>query len=592
MAGGRKIVSGQLLVASHKQIATHHSLYCHLPFGILFGLFSFLATAAPSQEPSVPGQRAGVSSGEACTVEGQVVKSTTGEGLRRITVQMELVEPSRQVMPGEERQNRSATTDSNGHFLFNGLEPGRYVLTASGNGYPQQTYGQQGRRQRMKILVLSPGEHEKDIVFRLQPAGVITGTVSDEDGDPVVKAQVQVIRISHQGKRAQVVGSSGAQTDDRGEYRIFGLEPGQYIVVADYRRQEIRRIPASNDPGDDVYVPTFFPSTQDPSQATLVEVGAGDEVSSINLDLKLVHGVRVGGRLQCEGSATLPEGIYVSLTPRDSGFIGYPLGNYGTNVQDKSGYFEIHGVPPSSYYLSANWSDGKRQYYGRADIDVGNANLYGITLVMGSGIQLHGRFRTDSDAKLDFRSLTLFLQPSDNSARGGGAPVNADGTFVIENLYDGNYKLHARGFPEEYYVKSAKLGGIDVLDTDLTISHSHAVGQLEIILSLDGGRVDGTVLKGQKPFGYALVVLVPDPPLRNREELYSFKRSDSLGRFTMLGLPPGDFKLFAWEEPLDGINYYDFVKSYESRGTRVHIEERRQQNVQLEVIPADEEPKE
>ena len=218
---------------------------------------------------------------------------------------------------------------------------------------------------------------------------------------------MQVIRISHQGKRAQVVGSSGAQTDDRGEYRIFGLEPGQYIVVADYRRQEIRRIPASNDPGDDVYVPTFFPSTQDPSQATLVEVGAGDEVSSINLDLKLVHGVRVGGRLQCEGSATLPEGIYVSLTPRDSGFIGYPLGNYGTNVQDKSGYFEIHGVPPSSYYLSANWSDGKRRYYGRADIDVGNANLYGITLVMGSGIQLHGRFRTDSDAKLDFRSLTF-----------------------------------------------------------------------------------------------------------------------------------------------------------------------------------------
>ena len=100
------------------------------------------------------------------------------------------------------------------------------------------------------------------------------------------------------------------------------------------------------------------------------------------------------------------------------------------------------------------------------------------------------------------------------------------------------------------------------------------------------------MLKGQKPFGYALVVLVPDPLLRNREELYSFKRSDSLGRFTMLGLPPGDFKLFAWEEPLDGINYYDFVKFYESRGTRVHIEERRQQNVQLEVIPADEEPKE
>lgn len=548
---------------------------------------------APSQEAGVPAPPTDVKPSESCTVEGQVVKSTTGEGLKKITLQMESVEPVRPIIAGEDRQVHSTTTDANGHFLFNDLEPGRYVMNASGNGYPQQHYGQQGRGRRMKVLVLSPGQHEKDIVFRLQPPGVITGTVNDEDGDPVIKAQVQALRITHQGKRRQVMGGSGAQTNDRGEYRVFGLEPGQYLVVASYQRPELLRHPASDDPGDDAYVPTFFPSTQDPSQATPVLVGPGDEAGGINLDLKLIHGVRVRGNVQSGGLNTSGylQGIYVNLVPRDLGFAGYPMGNYGTNVQDKSGAFEIHGVPPGSYFLSANWSDGKRQYYGRTDVDVGNAYVDGVTLIMGSGIELHGRFRTDSDTKLDLRSLNLWLQSSDNSGGAGGAQVKPDGTFVIENLYDGNYKLHVGGFPEEYYVKSAKLGGVDVLETGLNISHSQVLGQLEIILTLDGGRVDGTVLEEQKPFGEALVLLVPDPPLRNHEELYSFKRSDSLGRFSMLGLPPGDFKLFAWEA-VDGINYNDpdYIKLYENHGTRVHIEEKRQQNVQLELIQAEAEP--
>jgi hypothetical protein len=558
-----------------------------LPSALLFGLFLFTASAAQNPEPGVPAQPAAV-----CSVEGQVVKSATSEGLKKISVHIQLLEPSKSATTGEDREVRSVTTDPSGRFVFNDLDPGRYMLTASGNGYPQQSYSQQGRRRRAKVLVLSPGQHEKDVVFRLQPAGVITGAVSDEDGDPVVYAQVQALRITRQGKRGQVMGSSAAQTNDRGEYRIFGLERGQYVIVASSQRQEFRRYPVPVDAGDDVYLPTFFRCTQDPSEATPVQVDPGDEVSGINLDLKLVHGVRVGGRLQSEGSATF-QGVYVSLTPRDFGFIGYPMGNYGTSVQDKSGSFEIHGVPPGSYFLSANWSDGKRQFYGRADVDVGSANLGGIILTLGSGIQLHGRFRTDSDAKLDFSSLNLWLQPSDNSPGAGGTQVKPDGTFVIENLYDGNYKLHVGGFAEDYYIKSAKLGGIDMLETGLNISHSQVVGQLEIILTLDGGRVNGTVLEEQKPFGEALVVLVPDPPLRSHEELYSFKRSDSLGRFSMLGLPPGDFKLFAWE-PVDGINYNDpdYIRLYENHGTRVHIEERRQQNVQLEVIQADEEPQE
>jgi hypothetical protein len=101
--------------------------------------------------------------------------------------------------------------------------------------------------------------------------------------------------------------------------------------------------------------------------------------------------------------------------------------------------------------------------------------------------------------------------------------------------------------------------------------------------------VDGTVLKEHNPVSGALVVLVPDPPHRDREEMYRMKTADAFGRFSMLGLSPGDYKLFAWEL-VQGSNYSDpdFFKAFEDRATPVHIEEKQQQTVQLDVITSDE----
>jgi hypothetical protein len=174
---------------------------------------------------------------------------------------------------------------------------------------------------------------------------------------------------------------------------------------------------------------------------------------------------------------------------------------------------------------------------------------------------------------------------------GAGAQVTAEGTFVLENVSDGTYRVNVGGFPEEFYLQSARLGGVDVLGPGLTVSHNDLPGILDVVLSSEGGRVDGVVLKDQQPVGNATVVLVPDPPNRNRSDLYSFKNTDALGRFSLLGLPPGDFKLFAWQQR-EGLSYADpdFIKDYEDRGTRVHIEEKRQQSVQLQVISDDDEP--
>jgi hypothetical protein len=530
-----------------------------------------VASAAAGQEPAGK-QSAKPNPNDLCSVEGVVVKATTGEGLKKIQVNLLSLQG--------EHQTFSSITDSNGRFAFIGLEPGKYSLGVGGNGFPQQGFVHKRGRAGGDILTLAPGSHDTNLVLRLTPPGVITGTVHDEDGDPVIAGQVQALRIVHGGRGHPIYSGGGfAQTNDLGQYRLYGLEAGQYLIVANQR-------PAGGiAPGQDVYLPTFYPSTSDISQAAPVHVSPGDEVSGIDVDLDSVPSVVIRGRIATEIPVKTLRGLYVSLMPRDSARTAYAGSNYGAAVQDDTGNFELRGVTPGSYVLFANLNDGGHFYAGRALLEVGNTNLEGVTVTVGSGVSLRGRVRLSPGAELDLSRLVVSLQGTADYMGGAGAEVKADGTFILENISDSTYRVRVNGFPEEFYPQSIRYGGVDVLGTGLTVSHDDPVSDLDIVLSKDGGRLDGVVVSGQHPAGGAFVVLVPDPPNRNRDDLYDSKTADPLGRFSLLGLPPGEFKIFAWEQR-DDVSFTDpdFLKDYEDRGMRVHIEDKKQQSVQLQVI--------
>jgi len=528
------------------------------------------------QEPNQAFQQSNVKPSDLCSVEGVAVKSTTGEGLKRVTVQLTPLSGG--------LQPYATLTETSGRFIIRDIVPGRYAIFASGEGYMEEARDKGKHNTQLSILDLTPGKNVSGIAFRLVPPGVITGNVYDEDGDPVTSAQVRALRVGGSAGHRQVGEAGSGQTNDLGVYRIWGLQPGKYLVAATYQPQQLN----PDHQTDEVYLPTFHPSTPDTSQATVVEVEPGTETSGIDLDLRRVHAVAVRGRVMADGPVKSLRGIYVSLMPGGSEG-NYSLSNYGGSVQNDSGDFEIRGVPPGPYTLSAYWNDGKRQLYGRVPVEVSSANVDGVTFVLGNPITLAGRVRVEGGNQFDFTRLGLWLLSIDKAMGSGGGQVKPDGTFLIENVYDGNYRLRIAGFPEEYYVKSAREGGSEVLESGLTISRSQLPSRLEIVLSPDGGRVEGTVLKEQSPVSAALVVLVPDPPRRDREEMYSMKVTDGFGRFSLLGLPPGDFRLFAWES-VQGTNYSDpdFFEAFEDRGTRVHIEERQSQTAQLEVITAEE----
>lgn len=539
--------------------------------GAIFTIF-LLAFATPGRNEAHAGtpQSAQTQSkpGQLSAVEGLVVKSTTGEPAKKVTVTLS------PYMGGGETPQQSAIADTNGRFLFQEIKPGKYLLQAGGNGYPYQIYGQEIRGRHFKTVTVEPGQHEKDIVFKLAPGAVITGTVYDEDGDPVLGASVEALLAGAASRGRAPAGR--AQSDDRGVYRIFGLEAGRYFLMVN---------PPNHDAGPSgACSPTYYPGTTDPSQASRLEARPGDEISPMNLNISKAPCQVVRGRVVSAGSGRIRD-AQVSLMVRDRENAA-PGREYGTQVEDERGDFVFQSVPQGSYLAYANINDGKRNLMGSAPVDVMNGDVDSLVVTLKPPFDLRGRVRTESDTPLNFTLMRIWLQPSDNQMfGGGGAEMKSDGTFVIHNIYDASYRIQVGGYPEEFYLKSARIGNVDLLAPGDALAGYQPGSSLEVVLSPNGGTVSGTVQRDSHPVPGALVVLVPDPPNPNRDDLVRMKTADDLGQFALAGLPPGDFKIFAWDSGVE-VNPQDpdFLKPYEDRGQTVRVEEKGSQTVQLEAI--------
>jgi hypothetical protein len=154
---------------------------------------------------------------------------------------------------------------------------------------------------------------------------------------------------------------------------------------------------------------------------------------------------------------------------------------------------------------------------------------------------------------------------------------------------DGDYQFEIWGPPEDFYLKALRLGGSDVLAADLSVSRKQPPGAIEVVLSPNGGRIDGRVLKEDKPFSGATVVLVPEEGRRKEERLYKTTSTDQDGQFSIRGITPGEYTLFGWETIEEGA-YQDpeFLRPYKDRGKPIHVNEGNKLNSQLELIPTSE----
>ncbi|HXE75041.1 MAG TPA: carboxypeptidase-like regulatory domain-containing protein [Candidatus Xenobia bacterium] len=562
----------------------------------LLAAFLF-AASLQAQQPQPPPP-------EKCVVEGQVVKAGTGQPLKKARV----------VLRKEESQETPQTvgTDADGKFQFKNVEPGRYRVYAVRNGYVRQEYGQRGPTRPGTVLTLAPGQQLRDIVFKLQPAAVIAGRVYDEDGEAVMGARVQALQFRYFQGRRQLFPARTATTNDRGEYRLIGLAPGRYFVSVTYTPTSLLmaglgfEFPGGQAAVDEGYAPVYYPNTTDASRATPFEVKAGNEIAGIDVLLLPTRTARIRGRIFNAVTGKPGRESMLMIWPREEASRGFFTMSTQNRVDDPQGNFELKGVAPGSYTLVAIWWDSGKSYAARLPLDVGGNDIDGVQLTIQPGVQVAGSIRVEGaepaaaaaesteasfekQTKLDWTEVYVGLATEDWSPFGGGsARAREDGSFVIENVSDDSYRVTVSRLPPDYYLKSARMEGNDLLEEGLTIAGPPR-STLELVVSPNGARLEGVVLRDSKPFSGATVTLVPDEKHRKRRELFKTASTDQYGRFTLRGIAPGEYKLYAWEEIEPGA-YEDseYLKPYEKRGMDVRLDESSKTTVELTLIPAGE----
>ena len=559
-----------------------------MKFSFLLAYCTVLATvlAAQTSTTETPSKQS-----ENCTIEGRVILALGSQPLKKVVIHIS--------SDDAEENSYTTLTDGDGHFKIENLKPGHYSVRLDRNGYLDA--GKRRGRYQFQALTLKRGQELTDLVFRMQPAAMITGKIVDADGDPVPETSILVTRYGS-GVRRDLRFGGFQRTDDLGEYRVFDLPPGRYLVLA----QSWRAIPAIPSAGientassETVYAPTYYPGTMDKTQATPIELHAGDQVSA-NFALVASRSFRIRGTVS---GLPIAVGSEIRIEARSTTADNNVPGRNQDGSVDKDNKFEIRDVLPGSYTLSLLMSDGGRFSQGvntGQTVEVTNADVNGLQVHPAPYGLVRGQFRMDSSQTVDWSQTTVLLESDQDSDSDRGifssfggessrfAEVKSDGSFELKSVPAGAYHLIAQSRAQalrDYFVKAINLGGKDVSDTGFTTGGASYL--LDIVVNAKGATLEGTVLDAKdQPVIDAEVVAIPDPVRRKRRDLYQQGNTDQQGHFTLHGLNPGEYTVIAFEDLEDDPRDPDFIKTYEGRGQSVQTKQGERTSVLLKVVPS------
>lgn len=543
-------------------------------------LLSFLLfqAAQPQSVPQqqTPGAQQANAEVEKATLEGKVVSALDGEALKKasVTVMMQQAQRGNMVRP------ITARTGPDGKFRFTELDAGSYTVRVTRNGYAPTTYGQRGPDGPGTAITLLAGQKVSDIVVRLQPSGAISGRIVDEDNDPADHVSVTLMRWRYFKGKRQLMPFGFAQTDDRGQYRIFGVPDGRYFVSATMQQNTYGVV--ANDSAEPSYAPTYYPGTNDVSQATLVNIRAGDDQGGFNFRLLPGRAVRVSGILRRASGEPASES-FVQIWPR--GLVGPIRNQY--QMADAKGNFSFASVLPGAYVLIAGvGSRSKDSEMAVMEIEVSSEPVENLTLQLSTGYDLEVDVHLDGAVDLTKKTLRLLLAPDEMiPMQQAPAEVKQEGPVTLSGVLDGTYRVQFFNLPEDAYISRVEYDDKDGLAEPIKIRG--AGNPLSVTISANGARVEGSVRKDNKPFPGATVALVPEESKRTRLDLYRTASTDQYGHFSLRGIPPGSYKIFAWEA-IDPGAYQDpdFLKTYEDEGKTLLLGPGEQNSQDLKLIPA------
>lgn len=493
----------------------------------------------------------------------------------------------------------TASTDADGRFVMENVEAGQYRLTAERNGYVRGEYGARKPQHTGTPVMLKSGDSLTNLEIKLVRHSVVSGRITDEDGDPVQSAQVQLMRISYPRGRRQLLPATGggASTNDLGEYRMFGIPPGKYYLSVTPRAVFAGggvRFAAGGRGGpglmsplggtDQNYATMFFPGTHDLETATLLDFPVGSDFRGLDLRLSKVRTYKVSGKVI--GAPDGRRGGMVMLVPKNS--TGTFSDRLMAQFRPSTGMFEIAGVRPGSYTLTANIMDEETRLSARIPVEVGEGDVGNLSLTPVPGGQMSGAVRTVEGATLDLSSLRVQLQPREMGPfmyGPNGSPVDAEGKFNIAQVAPGQYDVVVSGLAENGYVKSIRYGEADVIANGLDLNAGTS-GNLDIVVSPYGAEITGTATNAEGNAQSGTVVLLVPATDRQRIDLFKTANADQSGAYQFRGVAPGDYLLVALEDHERGAEFDPkYIEPFEKQAEKVSLRERATESKPLKVQP-------
>src|SRR3984893_11613815 len=450
---------------------------------LALAFFILCAFMFASAQESVP-------AAHAASIAGTVVKEPGSQPLKKVLVQV-IAENQK------EGGNYTASTDAEGHFHIENVVPGRYRIFIERAGFVG--VNEHALKSEVNVFTVQAGQAVQDLLFRMLPTAVISGRITDEDGDPMSGVRVVAQKKKPGKSTRESVGTEG--TNDLGEYRIAGLFRGQYWIVAipppdfrDYEKQE--KWSAGEAQPDTRYVNTYYPGTYDAMLASAVTLKAGDEMP-VNFTLVPARTYRVRGIITGVTAAQKPS-VELFSKAGDS---------YRANANEigPGGEFEVRGVAPGSYVLSASAGTDSQSLNARQDISVVAADVDGVRLVPQPSFTLAGHLHLEGNAAVDLTQYSANLRqaelPEDSGFFmsqeffGTNAPIDRLGNFEWKNVTPGNYIVQVYGGDGQgFFLKSVKLGGRDIA-IGFTAS---GPATLDLLASTKGGTIEGAVVLREK----------------------------------------------------------------------------------------------
>lgn len=483
------------------------------------------------------------------TVSGVI---TDGEhGVAGVAVVIMTADPSQRF-----KTVARARTDAEGHYRVASVPPGRYVITPIAPAYVLEDFPTSFPPG--KPLTLSAGDSVENTDFRIVRGGVITGRVADSDGNPIVAEAVRLTPVESERGRGRMLPTDqrDISTDDRGVYRLYGLQPGRYRVSVGSDGRTFRA------PGAKYYRRTFYPSAVEESQAKIVEVTAGDEVKDVDITLGAPEKTfRISGRFVMAETNQPVQVAGFGYGLLDPG-TGRLMGDYSGGSSNARGEFQASGLAPGRYKVfaypgpleSADW------YSDTTEVEVSDSDVSGIVVKLRRGSTISGVVTVEglSDRAAAARMLAGVRvygfaernnQGDDPTGYVRPVTLSPDGSFTLTGVRPGKFRLNANSEVKGLAFARTEVGGVVQRDALLVTEGTQVTGVRLVLvygtailrgqLNFPSDNGEGAILQGMRMIVVVRRVGGTDDNFTRGTE------ADARGRFQLEGLAAGEYEVQA-----------------------------------------------